>query len=482
MNWRNCKVFKFLILIFSMKKILILSLVLVVLFSSFVFAEDYCIDTDDESELYIKGTVESAIDDVVNTQTDYCIDENNLREYFCVSGGTMVGTIAHTDKLCDRGCEDGACISISAAKTAQRESTECYQHRGECQMEISEGMTETSFGCEATGGTCYLYDLSEGASVDKEVYEQGDYIKTYVNSPIFGDCSEYLISPSGNRIDTGSGGCNRGQGSTGEFSADSRMEGNYGTWTYGVTVTDSEGKSESYETTFEYRFINKIQSRCVVGWKEDSYICEFLGTVYTVVVEEGSKCGSRLEATIKYDDKEKGISAIVGERAVLENGVNIMPTGVPCSVDIINLEFSEYVEAVCGDGICEIGDCEEDCLIETITIIDVTETENITADESTTTETESVTTCDNGCYFDGKCLSYGLRIASSTENLFCDIEGGFVSQKLDGETCQNNYECGTNFCSNGVCYDIAGEVAETKGILESIMDFLRDLFGFSSDV
>ena len=411
MNWRNCKVFKVLILIFSMKKILILSLVLIVLFSSFVFAEEE--------------------------------------------------------------------MSIQERKTAQLESTECYQNRGKCQMEISEGMIETDFDCEATGGTCYLYDLPEGVSLDKEVYEQGDYIKTYVNSPIFGDCSEYLIDPSGRRIDTGSGGCNRGHGPTGHFLSDSHMNGNYGIWTYGVTVTDSEGNSGSYETTFEYRFVNKIQSRCVVGWKEDSYTCEFLGTDYIVVVEEESSCPSRLEATITYGDKEEFISTVIGERAALENGVNIMPTGIPCSVDIINLEFSKYVEAVCGDGICEAGDCEEDCLIETVMIIDVTKTENVTADESVTEEV----TCDNGCYFDGKCLSYGLRAMSADgdKELYCDIEGGLELQKDVGDSCQNNYECGTNFCSSGSCYDIAGEMEQTKGILESIMDFLRNMFGFSSE-
>jgi len=463
-----------------MKKILILSLVLVVLFSSFVFAEDGCSDTDGGSEFYTKGTVESTIGDTVNTQTDYCVDEDNLKEYFCVSGGTMIGTIGNTDNLCDHGCEDGACISISAAKTAQRESTECYQNRGKCEFEASEGMIETDFSCGSVGGTCYVYDLPEGASVDKGFYEKGEYIKTYVNSPIFGDCSEYLIDPSGNRIDTGSGGCNRGQGSTGETLAEFRMKENYGTWTYGVTVTDPDtGESESYETTFEYRFTNKIQSTCVAGWTEESYVCNFLGTEYIVVIEEGSSCPSRLEATIKYDDKEEFISTTIWEWVPLENGVNIAPSGMPCSpnVDIINIAFSKYVEAVCGNGICEAGDCEEDCSTETEIVIEEIEIIGVTTEDDTT---ETIT-CDNGCYFDGKCLSYGLRIMSAGKSLFCDIEGKLEFQKSEGDPCQNNYECATNFCSSGSCYDIAGEVGETKGILEAIVDFLRDLFGFSVD-
>ncbi|MCK4634360.1 MAG: hypothetical protein KAT37_00625 [Candidatus Aenigmarchaeota archaeon] len=42
----------------------------------------------------------------------------------------------------------------------------------------------------------------------------------------------------------------------------------------------------------------------------------------------------------------------------------------------------------------------------------------------------------------------------------------------------NNYECKSNFCSDGECYDIKGEIQETRGILELIVDFLRKMFLF----
>jgi hypothetical protein len=60
---------------------------------------------------------------------------------------------------------------------------------------------------------------------------------------------------------------------------------------------------------------------------------------------------------------------------------------------------------------------------------------------------------------------------------YCDIDGSFQDQQETGEECQNNYECLTNFCSNGACFDIEGELKETKGVLQQIVDFLSGMFG-----
>ena len=76
----------------------------------------------------------------------------------------------------------------------------------------------------------------------------------------------------------------------------------------------------------------------------------------------------------------------------------------------------------------------------------------------------------------GKCSSTGLRDFINNTNAYCN-GGLWFEQKLDNETCQNSFECETNFCSKGVCYDISTQVKENKGLLNKILEFL---FGWMS--
>ncbi|MCD6477937.1 MAG: discoidin domain-containing protein [Candidatus Aenigmarchaeota archaeon] len=97
---------------------------------------------------------------------------------------------------------------------------------------------------------------------------------------------------------------------------------------------------------------------------------------------------------------------------------------------------------------------------------------------STTTTTLGAEKICNGCWYKDKCLQYGTRVVENSIPSYCDLDGAFKVQKENGEKCLNNYECKSNFCSDGECYNIKGELKETRGLLESIMDFLSKLFGF----
>jgi len=97
---------------------------------------------------------------------------------------------------------------------------------------------------------------------------------------------------------------------------------------------------------------------------------------------------------------------------------------------------------------------------------------------TTTVVQEDVEKTCGGCWYKDKCVQYGVRVTENGVPSYCDFDGAFKVQKENGEDCLNNYECKSNFCSDGECYNIKGELKETKGLLESIMSFLRSLFGF----
>ena len=103
------------------------------------------------------------------------------------------------------------------------------------------------------------------------------------------------------------------------------------------------------------------------------------------------------------------------------------------------------------------------------------------------TQTESAPThsvqeqvvCMSGCLFKDRCISQGTRIETNDSVSYCDIDGQWKLQKAVGDACLNNFECRTNMCSNGKCYDIESEVRKTQGILQWIMDLITRIFGIS---
>ncbi len=83
----------------------------------------------------------------------------------------------------------------------------------------------------------------------------------------------------------------------------------------------------------------------------------------------------------------------------------------------------------------------------------------------------------NGCQPNGVCLPFGTRLIHERVPAYCELDGGLNKQKSLGDACQNNCECLSNQCSNGQCIDISGELAETRGLVEGIMNWLKGFFG-----
>lgn len=65
--------------------------------------------------------------------------------------------------------------------------------------------------------------------------------------------------------------------------------------------------------------------------------------------------------------------------------------------------------------------------------------------------------CSAGeCSIDGNCVSYGYRFTDdSGGSSYCDVGGIVATQKDEAASCQNDYECLSNSCSNGQCVEPA---------------------------
>ncbi|MCW8965869.1 MAG: hypothetical protein OQK82_04160 [Candidatus Pacearchaeota archaeon] len=84
---------------------------------------------------------------------------------------------------------------------------------------------------------------------------------------------------------------------------------------------------------------------------------------------------------------------------------------------------------------------------------------NLTSEETI----ERIKNC-KGCFFNQICYDIGDRIGLN----YCNEENGFMTQKQDGESCKNNWECETNNCYKEIC--------KTKTFLGSIIEWFRNIF------
>ena len=90
---------------------------------------------------------------------------------------------------------------------------------------------------------------------------------------------------------------------------------------------------------------------------------------------------------------------------------------------------------------------------------------------------EEVTSCNNGCLLNSKCIPFGQRTQNNNQNVYCSLQNAFEVQKTVNESCQNSYECLSDQCSNGKCIDLGEKIDENSNILQKILDWLNNLFG-----
>lgn len=89
----------------------------------------------------------------------------------------------------------------------------------------------------------------------------------------------------------------------------------------------------------------------------------------------------------------------------------------------------------CSVGICVSGQCM------------VSGTNQIVSPITTPQSLSEGATCV-GCEFNNNCYPYGYRLNGQ----YCSVDAkAFVSQLSSSESCQNNFECGSNVCVSGQC-------------------------------
>jgi len=150
---------------------------------------------------------------------------------------------------------------------------------------------------------------------------------------------------------------------------------------------------------------------------------------------------------------------------------------------------TDLVETCNDDELCDDGECIKvttttyttttttTTILETstTTVLETSTTSIVTTtiqETSTTTSSTTTTLSCEGCLQEGQCIPYGTRL----EGEYCSLYKTLTTQKSVGSSCENNYECESNFCANSECKDIYGEVQETKGIVDRIVSFLKKIF------
>lgn len=79
--------------------------------------------------------------------------------------------------------------------------------------------------------------------------------------------------------------------------------------------------------------------------------------------------------------------------------------------------------------------------------------------------TNITTECKFGCFYQDKCLPYGLRI----NGLYCSISNDMKTQISTDQSCENNFECSTNLCLDGKCI--------SSSLIQKIISWFKRLFG-----
>ncbi|HLD37452.1 MAG TPA: hypothetical protein VJA86_02605, partial [Candidatus Nanoarchaeia archaeon] len=119
------------------------------------------------------------------------------------------------------------------------------------------------------------------------------------------------------------------------------------------------------------------------------------------------------------------------------------PQGCICDISGSIKECQKIGECPEKQKLCPDGICRDKCEITNIT-----------------------TECKFGCFYQDKCLPYGLRISG----LYCSVSNGMKTQAAAAnESCENNFECKSNVCIDEKCI--------SSSLIKKFLDWFKGIFG-----
>ncbi|MCK4634356.1 MAG: hypothetical protein KAT37_00605 [Candidatus Aenigmarchaeota archaeon] len=442
---------------------------------------DSCTDTDGGKNYYEKGTATMG----GTSLSDHCNSDNSLTEKYCSDE-----EIKWVKYECLHGCENGACIS----EAEEYEETTCgdskcmypeddYNCRKDCLPNCGDGVCQ-DYTCMAYG--CPYGETSKNCPEDCEPAEE-----SYCEGLSWEDCELNKNTCWWSTCDCLPVGqaCNKEPCKV--LNKDKCTDDYYAYYCWWSedcnclpthqSCTINIEKPDLKVDKIEYKLDNENNPTKIffyativnIGNSESSFfdvnvqipqLSVFVkNTCMNHNLLPGETC---IETGYGFRSDEVAIKGKIDIIAIADPRNNIEETneknnkfGISLYVGAENKTREESISVTEED--CPVG-CEcygEKIICEAIPI-------------------ESKVKCETGCKLNNRCVIQGTRTVIEDKSSYCGIDGIWHTQKETNKTCMNNYECTTNFCSDGECYDIKGELQETKGILEGIMDFLRSLFGF----
>lgn len=418
-----------------------------------------CIDSDGGIDYFKKGTITESTDSSNNTSTDNCINEKILSEYYCPTQGVNnANVLTYT---CLVACENGACINqVSSANntfctdsdkgidyyikgyvsTNYNEQNPDFKTEDSCMipdMKVNNGTTQQIGVSSCEGSNCFIQDF-------------------YCD----GNAGPYS---SGNNCPNGclDGACIKGE----EIKEQVRCE-----------FEGSNQLQKCYTSEFSSRASCSGKETCVADIS--GYVGEYItwksscgGYGYsTIGGPANTNSPNGIQSVLFHCTPEPGINESEIQNKGFQfaywecyNGENQKGT----ELNFTTCQSSDTWKKSASD-FCE-GKCYEDgskCGVNSFGVTDECYLQgSVITTPSTKEFGEDVLICKDSCPLDNKCYPFGYRKSEK----YCSDMGQFIEKRKGDESCDNNFECDSNFCVNDKCM--------SKGLLQQILDFFKNLFG-----
>jgi len=392
------------------------------------YSED-CVESDSGLNYYLGGTTSYnnfdyddtcvTYDAVVNEgmPNEYTLEVGDIQEYACYypEGAERCKLMAcpFVKYHCPSGCENGACLTVS------KNVPYCMDNplKGYSWYD-NDGPLKFGVGCLGCSPLCDKVGTSE----------EGWY----------SSCDNSLI-----KIDACGGE---------EQTCTSTEEKNYyvrGTTTLNGNPTIEICVWEDGKPTNGEEGTRVIESWCESGVKKtEIYVCEN-GCIEGACVDCSDSDGKDYYArgTNKFDGSST-IEICVGD------------DGKPTTGE----EGTQVTESWCenGEKQLEAYQCPQGCN-EGACIKTTPEEKPLDIPKEVIKEEEKISICQ-GCLLEDKCYPFGYR----KDGKYCYDDLKFKEQKGSEESCENNFECGSNLCVDSSCID--------EGFFKKILNWFKKLF------